>query len=59
VKLTDKELKTLKLEDLGTRKDGQYRAAENTLMQQVKKNSVVNNAYVPGSSNLPAALSTQ
>jgi carboxyl-terminal processing protease len=58
VKLTEKELKTLRLEDLGTRKDGQYRAAENTLMQQVKKHSVVNNAYVPGSTNLPAALTT-
>jgi carboxyl-terminal processing protease len=58
VKLTDKELKTLKLEDLGTRKDGQYRTAENTLIQQIKTHSVINNAYVPGSANLPAALST-
>lgn len=59
VKFTEKELKTLKLEDLGTRKDGQYRAAENTLMQQLKKASTVDKVYVPGSSNLPAALSSQ
>jgi carboxyl-terminal processing protease len=57
-KLTENELKTLKLEDLGTRKDGQYRTAENTLIQQIKTNSVINNAYIPGSANLPAALST-
>ncbi|MFM8276058.1 MAG: S41 family peptidase, partial [Cyanobium sp.] len=57
VKFTDKELKTLKLEDLGTRKDGQYRTAENTLMQQLKKAATVNKVYVPGSSNVPAALS--
>jgi carboxyl-terminal processing protease len=57
-KLTEKDLKTLKLEDLGTRRDGQYRVAETTLMKELKKQSVVNNAYVPGSTNLPAALST-
>jgi carboxyl-terminal processing protease len=59
VKLSEKELKTLKLEDLGTRRDGQYRAAESSLMKALKKVSTVNKAYVPGSTNLPAALSTQ
>jgi carboxyl-terminal processing protease len=59
VKLTEKELKTLKLEDLGTRRDGQYRAAESSLMKALKRVSAVNKAYVPGSANLPAALSTQ
>ncbi|MFN7678765.1 MAG: peptidase S41, partial [Cyanobacteriota bacterium] len=59
VKLTENELKTLKLEDLGTRKDGQYRAAESTLMQQLKKVATVDKVYVPGTSNLPAALSSQ
>lgn len=59
VKLTDKELKTLKLEDLGTRRDGQYRAAESTLMKQLKNVSTVNKAYVPGSANLPSALTNQ
>jgi carboxyl-terminal processing protease len=59
VKLTEKELKTLKLEDLGTLKDGQYRTAETALMKQVRKNSVVDKAYVPGSTNLPAALFSQ
>jgi carboxyl-terminal processing protease len=59
VKFTEKELKTLKLEDLGTRRDGQYRAAETTLMKELKKNSIVNKAYIPGTSNLPAALTNQ
>jgi hypothetical protein len=29
------------------------------LIQQIKKNSVVTQPYVPGSANLPAALSTK
>jgi carboxyl-terminal processing protease len=59
VKFTEKELKTLKLEDLGTIRDGQYRAAETTLIKELKKNSIVNKAYIPGTSNLPAALTNQ
>ncbi|MCP9810164.1 PDZ domain-containing protein, partial [Cyanobium sp. HWJ4-Hawea] len=33
-KLTDQEAQRMKLEDLGTRKDPQYRVAENTLVKQ-------------------------
>jgi carboxyl-terminal processing protease len=58
VKLTEKDLKTLKLEDLGTRRDGQYRAAENKLVDALKKNSAQNQTFNPGTTNLPAALSS-
>jgi len=56
-KLTEDDAKRLKLEDLGTLKDPQYKSAESTLMQQLRL--VGSNAapsYKPGSSNVPAAL---
>jgi carboxyl-terminal processing protease len=56
VKLSEEDAQKLSLEDLGTRKDGQYRVAESTLMKQL---SLVNNlqkAYRPGSANVPAAV---
>jgi carboxyl-terminal processing protease len=56
VKMTEAEIQKMKLEDLGTRRDGQYRAAESALMKQVRLASMVDKAYVPGTANLPAAL---
>ncbi|MEB3168792.1 MAG: S41 family peptidase [Synechococcaceae cyanobacterium] len=56
VKLTEQEIQKLKLEDLGTRRDGQYRAAETALMKQLRLVTTVDKAFVPGTANLPAAL---
>jgi carboxyl-terminal processing protease len=58
-KLTAQEAQKLRLEDLGTSKDSQYRVAESTLLKQVKASNGVTKAklYNPGSANVPAALS--
>jgi carboxyl-terminal processing protease len=58
VKMTDQEAQKLTLEDLGTRKDGQYRAAESTLVKQLRMASSLQKPYQPGSANVPAALGT-
>ncbi|MFM7676343.1 MAG: S41 family peptidase [Synechococcus sp.] len=55
-KMSEKEAQSLKLEDLGTGKDSQYRAAESTLVRRVRSAGSVDKAYQPGSANLPAAL---
>ena len=57
VKMTDAEAEKLKLEDLGTRKDSQYRVAESTLLKKVRSAGSTQTSYQPGSANLPAALS--
>lgn len=56
VKMSEAEARRLTLEDLGTRKDSQYRVAETTLSKKVKAAVQVKNAYNPNSTNLPAAL---
>jgi carboxyl-terminal processing protease len=58
-KLTAQEAQKLRLEDLGTAKDIQYRTAESTLLKQVKASNGVTKAklYNPASANVPAALS--
>ncbi|MFZ9267350.1 MAG: S41 family peptidase, partial [Vulcanococcus sp.] len=57
-KLTPQDAEKLRLEDLGTKKDSQYRVAESTLLKQVKAAGSVTKArlYSPGSANLPEAL---
>jgi len=57
-KLSATDAQKLRLEDLGTSKDSQYRAAESTLLKQVKGTNGVTKAklYDPTSANLPAAL---
>ncbi|MEX0588545.1 MAG: S41 family peptidase [Cyanobium sp.] len=60
-KMTELEAQRLKLEDLGTKKDSQYRVAESTLMKRLRSANGVgtgagNKAYNPASANLPAAL---
>ena len=59
-KLTAAEAQKLRLEDLGTSKDSQYRTAESTLLKQVKAAGSVTKArlYNPTSANLPAALNS-
>ena len=58
-KLSAAEAQKLRLEDLGTNKDSQYRLAESTLLKQVKSSNGVTKAklYNPNSANVPAALS--
>lgn len=55
VKLTDEEIKSLTVEQLGTNKDGQYRAAETTLIKALRSPEQ-GQAYQPGSANLRSAL---
>jgi carboxyl-terminal processing protease len=55
-KLSEAEVQKLTLEDLGTRKDSQYRVAESTLMKQLRAVAATGRAYRPGSANVPAAL---
>jgi carboxyl-terminal processing protease len=55
-KMTDKEAASLDAEDLGTRKDSQYRTAETTLVKQLRTVGSLQTPYKPGSANLPAAL---
>ena len=56
VKMSDAEAEKLKLEDLGTRKDSQYRVAESTLMKKLQAVATPAPSYQPASANLPAAL---
>jgi len=55
VKMTEAEIKALSLEDLGTKKDSQYRQAELTLLQALKASNATQ-TYRPGSSNVEAAF---
>ncbi|MFO7628710.1 MAG: S41 family peptidase [Prochlorococcaceae cyanobacterium] len=55
-KMSELEAQKLRLEDLGSRKDSQYRAAESTLVKQLKGGTIVRQVYNPTSANLPAAL---
>ena len=56
-KMGDKEADRLRLEDIGTQKDSQYRTAETTLVKQIRQGTTVGKPYDPGSANVPAALS--
>lgn len=58
VKMGEQESQRLKLEDLGTRKDSQYRVAESTLLKRVRSAGSVEKAYNPASANVPAATGT-
>ena len=55
VKMTEAEIKALSLEDLGTKKDSQYRQAELTLLQALKASNATQ-TYRPGSSNFESAF---
>ncbi|WP_216903446.1 S41 family peptidase [Synechococcus sp. CCY 9618] len=56
VKMTELEVQRLKLEDIGTNRDSQYRVAESTLRKQLQAAAVVQKAFQPATTNLPAAL---
>ncbi|MCP9796048.1 MULTISPECIES: S41 family peptidase [Cyanophyceae] len=56
VKMTEQEVQRLKLEDIGTNRDSQYRVAESTLRKQLQAGATLQKAFEPGSANLPAAL---
>ena len=58
-KMTELEAQRLKLEDLGTKKDSQYRVAETTLVKRLRNANSVEKAYNPRSANVPAAISPQ
>jgi carboxyl-terminal processing protease len=55
-KMSEEEARRLRLEDLGTRKDTQYRVAESTLVKQLKLLGSLQKPYQPKSSNVPAAV---
>jgi len=55
VKMGDLEAQRLRLEDLGTRKDSQYRVAETTLAKRVRSAGSTEKAYHPASANVKAA----
>jgi len=57
-KMSEQEAQRLRLEDIGTRRDSQYKVAETTLVRQVRAAGAVQKAYMPGRVNLPAALGT-
>ena len=59
VKMTDQEAQKLTIEDLGSRKDGQYRAAESTLVKQLRSAASLQKPYQPGSANVPAAVGSK
>ncbi len=57
VKLSEQEARSLKLEEIGTRNDPQYRVAENTLVKHLRTvGKAPGKPYNPSSANLPAAL---
>jgi carboxyl-terminal processing protease len=58
-KMTELEAQRLKLEDLGTKKDSQYRVAETTLVQRLLNANSVEKAYNPRSANVPSAVAPQ
>ena len=58
-RMTELEAQRLKLEDLGTKKDSQYRVAETTLVQRLLNANSVEKAYNPRSANVPAAVAPQ
>ena len=55
--LTEKEIKGLTSDDLGTNKDGQYKVAESALVKVITK-ADVGQTYSPPSANLQSALQT-
>ncbi len=55
VKMSEKEIKTLTIEQLGTNRDGQYRVAETTLLKAIESPNT-GSIYQPGNANLQSAL---
>lgn len=55
VEMSEEEIKSLSVEDLGTNKDSQYRTAETTLLKALKTANQ-QQTFVPGSTNLSKAF---
>jgi carboxyl-terminal processing protease len=55
-KLSEEEAKKLTLEDLGTRKDPQYRVAEGTLVKTIRTATTLQRMFEPASPNVKAAV---
>ena len=55
VEMSEKEIKTLTVDQLGTNKDGQYRVAETTLLKALQAPKT-GSTYQPGAANLQSAL---
>jgi carboxyl-terminal processing protease len=55
-KLSEQEAKGLTLEDLGTRKDPQYRVAEGTLVKSIRTATTLQRVFEPASPNVKAAV---
>ena len=55
-KMGEREIDRLRIEDIGTPKDSQYRTAESTLVKQIRQGTTVERPYTPGSANVPAAM---
>jgi carboxyl-terminal processing protease len=55
-KLSDQEARGLTLEDLGTRKDPQYRVAETTLVKTIRTTTTMQRAFEPANPNVKAAV---
>jgi len=57
-KLSRADIQKLRLEDLGTSRDSQYRVAENTLVTQLRNTLDVTKAagFNPANANVPAAV---
>ena len=53
--MSEKGIESLQLEDLGTKKDSQYRTAETTLLRAIKAANQTQ-TYKPGGANLKSAL---
>ena len=53
--MTDKEMKSFSIDDLGTKRDSQYRRAEVTLLNQLRR-SQAGTTYQAGQANLTYAL---
>jgi carboxyl-terminal processing protease len=54
--LSEQDAQKLTIEDLGSKKDSQYRVAESTLMKQLRAVTNLEKAYQPGSANVPSAV---
>ena len=53
--MTEKEMKNFSIDDLGTQRDSQYKRAEGTLVQQIKRTQA-GTTFLPGTANLSYAL---
>jgi carboxyl-terminal processing protease len=56
--MSEKEVETLTVEDLGSSRDSQYRVAETTLVRQLRRATDPDRRFDPSSANLPSALMT-